>query len=56
VQTTAHRNLLFVDRAGGGTRSAVYNDELRRTAEGWRIAMRRCRFIVADGLSDRPPP
>jgi hypothetical protein len=28
-------------------------DELRRTAEGWRIARRRCQFIVADGLSDR---
>ena len=50
------QNLLFVDRAGGGTRSAVYTDELRRTPEGWRIATRRCRFIVAEGLSDRPPP
>ena len=50
------QNLLFVDRAGGDTRSAVYTDELRRTPEGWRIATRRCRFIVAEGLSDRPPP
>ena len=50
------QNLLFVDRAGGGTRSAVYTDDLRRTPGGWRIAVRRCRFIVAEGLSDRPPP
>jgi hypothetical protein len=48
------QNLLFVERAGGGTRSAVYTDDLRRTPGGWRIAVRRCRFIVAEGLSDRP--
>jgi 3-phenylpropionate/cinnamic acid dioxygenase small subunit len=50
------QNLLFVSRADGATRSAVYTDELRRTADGWRIAARRCRFIVAEGLSDRPSP
>ena len=48
------RNLLFIERGDGVSRSAVYTDELRRTAEGWRIAATRCRFIVADGLSDRP--
>jgi hypothetical protein len=48
------RNLLFVERGDGTSRSAVYTDELHRTAEGWRIAATRCRFIVADGLSDRP--
>ncbi len=48
------QNLLFVGRADGVWRSAVYVDELRRTPQGWRIASRRCRFIVADGLSDRP--
>jgi len=48
------RNLLFVDRRTGESRSAVYTDELHRTAEGWRIARCRCRFIVADGLRDRP--
>ena len=48
------QNLLFVDRANGASRSAVYTDELRRTAYGWRIAKRRCRFIVPCGLSDRP--
>jgi hypothetical protein len=35
-------------------RRSVYNDELRRTENGWRIAKRSCRFIVSDGLSDRP--
>ena len=48
------QNLLFIDRSNGATRSAVYSDELVRTGDGWRIAKRRCRFIVADGFSDRP--
>jgi hypothetical protein len=48
------RNLFFVDRTTGEQRSAVYDDELVRTPDGWRIARCRCRFIVADGLSDRP--
>ena len=48
------RNLLFVDRVTGEQRNAVYEDELVREASGWRIARCRCRFIVADGLSDRP--
>ncbi len=48
------RNLLFVDRTNGEMRDAVYDDDLVRTPEGWRIERCRCRFIVADGLSDRP--
>jgi hypothetical protein len=48
------RNLLFVDRSNGESRSAVYYDELVRTGDGWRIGSLRCRFIVADGLADRP--
>ena len=48
------RNLLFVERGKSESRCAVYDDELRRTADGWRIGATRCRFMVADGLSDRP--
>ena len=48
------RNLLFVERTNGISRSAVYTDELVRTSEGWKIARCRCQFIVKDGLSDRP--
>jgi hypothetical protein len=48
------RNLLFIERVEGIARNAVYNDELVRTPEGWRIASTRCRFIVPEGLSDRP--
>ncbi|MCK9902088.1 nuclear transport factor 2 family protein [Frankia sp. Cpl3] len=48
------RNLLFVSRADGVSRSAVYTDELVRTADGWRIRRCRCRFITAAGLADRP--
>jgi hypothetical protein len=48
------RNLLFVDAKTGALRCAVYDDELARTADGWRIVRTRCRFLVADGLADRP--
>jgi hypothetical protein len=48
------RNLLFVERQTGASRCAVYTDELARTAEGWRIARCRCRFLTAEGLADRP--
>jgi 3-phenylpropionate/cinnamic acid dioxygenase small subunit len=48
------QNLLFVERTGEEMRRSLYDDELVRTEEGWRIAKRRCRFITADGLSDRP--
>jgi len=48
------QNLLFVDSTSGASRSAVYDDELRRTPDGWRIAKRRCRFLTPDGLRDRP--
>lgn len=53
-QAKTTRNLMFVERGGGVMRNAVYTDELRRTPDGWRIARTRCRFIVAEGLSDRP--
>jgi len=53
-RATTRQNLLFIERSTGVTRRSLYTDELRRTEEGWRIAKRRCQFIVADGLSDRP--
>ena len=49
------RNLLFVERGSGDTRQAVYDEDLVRTAGGWRIARCRCRFHTDDGLKDRPP-
>ena len=48
------QNLLFVEAKTGVLRRSVYTDLLRRTDEGWRITRRRCQFIVADGLADRP--
>lgn len=48
------QNLLFVDRASGASRRALYDDELRRTPAGWRFARRRCRFIVRGGFAERP--
>ena len=48
------RNLLVIDPRDGIMRSAVYDDELLRTAGGWKFVSIRCQFIVAEGLSDRP--
>jgi 3-phenylpropionate/cinnamic acid dioxygenase small subunit len=48
------QNLLFIDRAGTELRRTLYSDELRRTTEGWRIHNRKCQFITADGVRDRP--
>ncbi|MDQ1433041.1 MAG: hypothetical protein QOF40_3643, partial [Actinomycetota bacterium] len=48
------QNALFVDAATHESRLAMYTDELVRAAHGWRFRSRRCQFIVADGLSDRP--
>lgn len=50
----AQQNLLFIDRVSGEQRSALYDDVLVHTAQGWRIASRRCRFHTASGLDDRP--
>ena len=49
------RNLLFVERGTDQTRRAVYDEDLVRTTEGWRITRCRCRFHGPDGLGDRPP-
>jgi SnoaL-like domain len=48
------QNGLFIDRAGGPSRSVVYTDELQRTDAGWRFAKRRCQFMVPDGFANRP--
>jgi uncharacterized protein (TIGR02246 family) len=48
------QNLLFIERAGSELRRTLYADELRRTDEGWRIQKRKCQFITADGVRDRP--
>jgi hypothetical protein len=50
----SQRNLFVINSKTGIQRSAVYDDDLVRTAAGWRFAAVRCRFIVAGGLSDRP--
>jgi 3-phenylpropionate/cinnamic acid dioxygenase small subunit len=48
------QNLLFIDRSDNSWRGAVYDDDLIRTADGWRFVRRRCQFITRDGLRDRP--
>jgi len=54
-RATSMRNLLFVDRATGEARHAVYDEDLVRTGDGWRIGRCRCRFHGPDGLAERPP-
>ena len=54
-RATTVRNLLFVERGSDNMRCAVYDEDLVRTEDGWRIARCRCRFHGPDGLSDRPP-
>jgi ketosteroid isomerase-like protein len=48
------QNALFVDAATHESRPVMYTDELVRAEHGWRFRSRRCQFLVADGLSDRP--
>jgi len=50
----SQRNLFVINSKTKVQRSAVYDDDLVRTDGGWKFAVVRCRFIVADGLSDRP--
>jgi hypothetical protein len=50
--TTLH-NLYFVP-VEGEPRRAVYQGEMHKTGDGWRIARWRCEFITAEGLQDRP--
>jgi 3-phenylpropionate/cinnamic acid dioxygenase small subunit len=53
-RATTQQNLLFAEAQEGILRSALYDDDLVRTVDGWRIARRRCRFITPDGITDRP--
>ena len=54
-RATTMRNLLFIERSSSKFRQAVYDEDLVRTAQGWRIARCRCRFHGPEGLADRPP-
>lgn len=51
---TSRQNLLFVETATGIQRAAIYDDELLLTDRGWRFSRRRCRFLVSDGIAERP--
>lgn len=51
---TVRSQVLFVDSSSHQMRPALYDDELTRTAAGWRFRRRRCQFLTADGLQDSP--
>lgn len=51
---TARSQMLFIDSATHELRPALYDDDLVRFQGRWRFRRRRCQFITAEGLSDRP--
>jgi hypothetical protein len=53
VTASTTHNLYFVP-VGDEPRRALYRGEMRKTAEGWRIARWRCQFITSEGVQDRP--
>jgi uncharacterized protein (TIGR02246 family) len=53
-QALTQQNLLFIDSASGESRGAVYTDHIVRVEGFWKFRKRRCRFVTANGLSDRP--
>jgi uncharacterized protein (TIGR02246 family) len=51
---TARSQVLFVDAATHQLRPALFDDELSRDSEQWRLRCRRCRFITSSGLGEYP--
>jgi hypothetical protein len=51
---TARTQMLFIDASTHELRPALYDDDLVRSQGRWRFQRRRCQFITAKGLSDRP--
>jgi uncharacterized protein (TIGR02246 family) len=51
---TARTQMLFIDSSTHELRPALYDDELVKSEGHWRFRRRRCQFITAEGLSDRP--
>jgi hypothetical protein len=51
---TARTQVLFVNSSTHQLRLALYDDQLVRSAGRWRFRRRRCQFLTAKGLSDRP--
>jgi hypothetical protein len=53
-EARVEQSFLFVDQVSHDTRIGWYDDQLVRTAEGWRFRVRRSTFLRPDGPSDRP--
>jgi hypothetical protein len=51
---TVQQSFLFVDQVTRESRIGYYDDQLVRTADGWRFAVRRSTFLTPQGPSDRP--
>ncbi len=51
---TARTQMLFIDSSTQELRPALYEDDLVRSYGRWRFQRRRCQFLTAKGLSDRP--
>ena len=53
-RASVEQSFLFVDQVTRESRIGFYDDELVRTAAGWRFARRRSTFLTPKGVSDRP--
>jgi uncharacterized protein (TIGR02246 family) len=51
---TARTQMLFIDSSTHEQRPALYDDDLVKSQGRWRFRRRRCQFLTAKGLSDRP--
>ncbi len=51
---TARTQVLFINSSTHEFRTALYDDDLVRSQGHWRFRRRRCQFLTANGLSDRP--
>jgi hypothetical protein len=51
---TVQQSFLFVDQVTRESRIGFYDDQLVRTPNGWRFAVRRSTFLTPHGASDRP--
>jgi uncharacterized protein (TIGR02246 family) len=53
-RATARTQMLFIDSSTHELRPALYDDELVRSQGRWRFRRRRCQFLTASGLADKP--
>ena len=51
---TVRQQLVFIDATTHELRLAIYDDVVVNHDERWLFRSRRCQFLTADGLRDKP--